>query len=88
MTSTQIVALVTGGARRIGMAIARDLAANGFAVAVHYHGAREDAFPMRRAPPVTRATVCVLVMAHPVRAGRSAAREREGRGFASRLVPI
>jgi NAD(P)-dependent dehydrogenase (short-subunit alcohol dehydrogenase family) len=43
MASTQTVALVTGGARRIGAAIARDLAANGFAVAIHYNGAREDA---------------------------------------------
>src|SRR5437867_5002618 len=30
------VALVTGGAQRIGRAIVRDLAANGWAVAVHY----------------------------------------------------
>ncbi|PHP68224.1 short chain dehydrogenase [Zhengella mangrovi] len=30
-------ALVTGGAKRIGAAIARDLAAHGFAVAVHYN---------------------------------------------------
>lgn len=37
------VALVTGGARRIGEAIARDLAAAGFAVAVHYNGARSEA---------------------------------------------
>ena len=28
-------ALVTGGARRIGAAIVRDLAKNGFAVAIH-----------------------------------------------------
>lgn len=43
MASEQKVALVTGGARRIGEAIVRDLAANGFAVAIHYHGAREEA---------------------------------------------
>ena len=43
MASTQTVALVTGGARRIGAAIARDLAAGGFAVAIHYNGAREEA---------------------------------------------
>jgi NAD(P)-dependent dehydrogenase (short-subunit alcohol dehydrogenase family) len=36
------VALVTGAARRIGRAIAIDLAANGFDVAIHYrHSARE-----------------------------------------------
>jgi NAD(P)-dependent dehydrogenase (short-subunit alcohol dehydrogenase family) len=35
--------LVTGGARRIGRAIALDLAANGFDVAIHYHGSRSEA---------------------------------------------
>jgi NAD(P)-dependent dehydrogenase (short-subunit alcohol dehydrogenase family) len=37
------VALVTGAARRIGRAIALDLAAHGFAVAIHYHRSDEDA---------------------------------------------
>jgi NAD(P)-dependent dehydrogenase (short-subunit alcohol dehydrogenase family) len=36
-------ALVTGAARRIGAAIARDLAANGFAVALHYRASRDAA---------------------------------------------
>ncbi len=35
--------LVTGAARRIGRAIALDLAAEGWAVAVHYHGSPDDA---------------------------------------------
>ncbi len=37
------VALVTGGARRIGRAIAEALAAAGFAVAVHYRSSARDA---------------------------------------------
>lgn len=37
------VALVTGGARRIGRAIVEDLAANGFAVAIHCNRSRADA---------------------------------------------
>ncbi len=37
------VALVTGGARRIGRAIVEDLAANGFDIALHFHGSRPDA---------------------------------------------
>jgi NAD(P)-dependent dehydrogenase (short-subunit alcohol dehydrogenase family) len=36
-------ALITGGARRIGRALVCALAEDGFAVAVHYHGAREAA---------------------------------------------
>ena len=36
-------ALVTGGARRIGRAIAEDLAAHGWAVAIHYRSSRDDA---------------------------------------------
>ena len=36
-------ALVTGGAKRIGEAICRDLAAHGFAVAIHCNRSREEA---------------------------------------------
>lgn len=36
-------ALVTGGARRIGKAISRDLAAHGFAVAIHCNSSRAEA---------------------------------------------
>jgi NAD(P)-dependent dehydrogenase (short-subunit alcohol dehydrogenase family) len=37
MAGRERVALVTGGARRIGLAIVRDLAAHGWAVAIHCH---------------------------------------------------
>lgn len=37
------VALVTGGARRIGRAIVEDLARNGWAVAIHVNRSREEA---------------------------------------------
>lgn len=43
MTAVARTALVTGGARRIGKAIVEDLAANGFAVAIHCNNSREDA---------------------------------------------
>jgi NAD(P)-dependent dehydrogenase (short-subunit alcohol dehydrogenase family) len=36
-------ALVTGGSKRIGRAISRDLAAHGFAVAIHCNGSRAEA---------------------------------------------
>ena len=37
------VALVTGAARRIGAAIARDLAQHGWGIAIHYHSSRGEA---------------------------------------------
>lgn len=37
------IALVTGGARRIGKAIVEDLSAHGFAVAIHCNGSRDEA---------------------------------------------
>ena len=41
--STRPVALVTGAARRLGRAMALDLAAHGFDVAVHYRSSEADA---------------------------------------------
>ena len=43
MSTLPPTALVTGAARRIGRAIALDLAAKGFAVGVHYHRSEADA---------------------------------------------
>ncbi|MDN2565004.1 SDR family oxidoreductase [Aquibium sp. A9E412] len=43
MQQADKTALITGGARRIGRAIALDLAAHGFAVAIHCHGSRAAA---------------------------------------------
>jgi NAD(P)-dependent dehydrogenase (short-subunit alcohol dehydrogenase family) len=42
-TSTRPVVLVTGSARRVGRAIALDLAAHGFDVALHFRSSREEA---------------------------------------------
>src|SRR5690606_7055401 len=42
-TTPSPVALVTGGAKRVGRAIVEDLAAHGFAVGVHYNSSRSDA---------------------------------------------
>lgn len=41
--STRPVVLVTGAAKRMGHAIALDLAGHGFDVAVHYRGSRDEA---------------------------------------------
>ncbi len=43
------VALVTGGARRIGRAIVEDLAAHGWAVGIHFHTSRREAEEVARA---------------------------------------
>lgn len=53
--------LVTGGARRIGAAISRGLAARGWAVAVHHHHSPEEAEAFvaeLRATGATAAVVC------------------------------
>jgi len=44
----EAVALVTGGARRIGAAIARGLAGEGYAVAVTYRASRREALTLAR----------------------------------------
>jgi NAD(P)-dependent dehydrogenase (short-subunit alcohol dehydrogenase family) len=43
MSKATVTALVTGGARRIGRAIVEDLAAHGFAVAIHCNRSRTEA---------------------------------------------
>ena len=43
MSMAARTALVTGGARRIGRAIVEDLAAHGFAVAIHCNRSRDEA---------------------------------------------
>jgi NAD(P)-dependent dehydrogenase (short-subunit alcohol dehydrogenase family) len=43
MAKTEKVALVTGGARRIGRAIVEDLAAHGFAVVIHFNRSGDEA---------------------------------------------
>lgn len=43
MTRVAGTALITGGARRIGRAIVEDLAANGFAVAIHSNSSADEA---------------------------------------------
>ena len=42
------MALVTGAARRIGAAIARDLARHGWAVAIHYRASKDEAEALAR----------------------------------------
>ena len=42
-STSRPVVLVTGGARRIGRAIAHDLAAHGFDIALHYRRSRDEA---------------------------------------------
>jgi NAD(P)-dependent dehydrogenase (short-subunit alcohol dehydrogenase family) len=43
MTKPDLAALVTGGGKRVGRAIVEDLAAHGFAVAIHYNSSRDEA---------------------------------------------
>lgn len=54
------VALVTGGARRIGRAIVEKLAGAGYAVAVHHGDSREDAEALLEALEAGGAKACLL----------------------------
>ena len=44
LAAVRPVVLVTGAARRLGRAMALDLAAHGYDVAVHFRGSKDDAF--------------------------------------------
>ncbi|MCO5091119.1 SDR family oxidoreductase [Bosea sp. (in: a-proteobacteria)] len=54
------VALVTGGARRIGRAVVTALAEAGYAVAIHHHDSRADAEALSRALALAGARTCLL----------------------------
>jgi NAD(P)-dependent dehydrogenase (short-subunit alcohol dehydrogenase family) len=58
--SARVPALVTGAARRIGAAIALDLAANGFDVAIHCNGSREEADKVAGRAAALGATTAVI----------------------------
>jgi NAD(P)-dependent dehydrogenase (short-subunit alcohol dehydrogenase family) len=53
-------ALVTGAAKRLGRAIALDLAANGWNVAIHYNGSEEDADSAAQAARAFGADAAIL----------------------------
>lgn len=57
---TRPVALVTGGAKRIGRAMCEDLAKQGFDVAVHYSSSRDEAEDCVRALEKHGAKACAL----------------------------
>ncbi|WP_336813739.1 SDR family oxidoreductase [Bosea sp. MMO-172] len=54
------VALVTGGARRIGRAIVEKLASAGYAVAIHHGNSRGDAEALLRTLEASGAKACLL----------------------------
>lgn len=60
MRQTGKCALITGGAKRIGRAVALDLAAHGFAVAIHCGTSREEADHLATAIEAEGGEACVL----------------------------
>jgi hypothetical protein len=54
------VALVTGAARRLGLAIARELAQGGYDIALHYRQSRDDALQAAEALRAAGARVALL----------------------------
>ncbi|MDT8757452.1 SDR family NAD(P)-dependent oxidoreductase [Sphingomonas psychrotolerans] len=74
--------LVTGGAKRIGAAIARRLALRGHAVAIHHHHAPDDAAALRDAIAAAGGRACVVSgeLADPATAPALIAAARDGLG--------
>ncbi|MBB5710399.1 SDR family oxidoreductase [Sphingomonas xinjiangensis] len=74
--------LVTGGAKRIGAAIARRLALRGHAVAIHHHHAPEDAEALRVAIAAAGGIACIVSgeLADPSTASALVEAAREGLG--------
>ncbi len=60
MAAMAEVALVTGGARRIGRAIVEKLAGAGYAVAIHHGGSHEDAEALAAKLAEQGAKICLL----------------------------
>lgn len=82
------VALVTGGAKRIGKAIVEDLAAHGFAVAIHCNRSRAeaDALAARIDSAGGRATVLVADLTDMAEVGGLVARAEAALGPVRLLV--
>jgi NAD(P)-dependent dehydrogenase (short-subunit alcohol dehydrogenase family) len=82
------VALVTGGAKRIGKAIVEDLAAHGFAVAIHCNRSRAeaDALAARIDSAGGRATVLVADLTNMAEVGGLVARAEAALGPVRLLV--
>jgi NAD(P)-dependent dehydrogenase (short-subunit alcohol dehydrogenase family) len=82
------VALVTGGARRIGAAIVRALAARGHAVIIHCHAARDDAEALAAAIRADggRAAVVAADLADPAAVAGLIGRAAEAFGPLTLLV--
>jgi NAD(P)-dependent dehydrogenase (short-subunit alcohol dehydrogenase family) len=68
VSETPRVAIVTGGARRIGAAIARRLALGGYAVLVHHRGSAAEAEAL--CAELGRAAAVAADLADPASAGR------------------
>ncbi len=60
MAAMAEVALVTGGARRIGRAIVEKLANAGYAIAIHHGGSREEAEALSRQLEADGTRTCLL----------------------------
>jgi NAD(P)-dependent dehydrogenase (short-subunit alcohol dehydrogenase family) len=83
-------AIVTGGARRIGAAITRALAADGWSLLIHCHGSRAEADALAASLPGARVVVSDLAQPDPTAPIRAALAEMPAPGLlvnnASRFV--
>lgn len=63
MTSTNKVILITGGAKRVGAAICRQLHAQGANLAIHYRSSQEEAEVLRDSLEAMRRQSVLLIEA-------------------------
>jgi len=82
---TDKTVLITGAARRIGAALARDLHANGMNIIIHYHTSGQEATRLAESLNTTRNNSAYLLQGNLLEVDRFASMITEAAGYTGRL---